>query len=225
MPTSDSNESADETETKTDTGIGAETETKTDTGIGAETESEELPDDVVDEAERLAHLERAAVDENEADAYAERRDDLLADHDFTSRIREDDDATLVLHPEEWRDDVAGVIRTDRIDDLSRAVEIPLEGTGDPDDWDAVDEHNRELVAQVRAEHGDVHGDNAAILADFVGNHYAKPIESLTGSELREFRTDYYVRNAWPSEEQRDAIDESIALVYEAAGESMPEFDS
>ncbi|RKD94826.1 DUF7108 family protein [Halopiger aswanensis] len=212
MPTSDSNGAADETDVETDA------------GIGAETASEELPDDVVDEAERLAHLERAAVDDNEAEAYAERRDDLLADHDFTSRIREEDDATLVLHPEEWHDDEAGVIRTDRIDDLSRAVEIPLEGTGDPDDWDDVDAHNRELAAAVREEYGDAHGANADILADFVGNHYAKPIESLTGSELREFRTDYYVRNAWPSEEQREVIDESIALVYETAGEPMPEFD-
>ncbi|AEH35499.1 DUF7108 family protein [Halopiger xanaduensis] len=213
MPTSDSNGSPDEPDGETDT------------GSGADTESDELPDDVVDDAERLAHLERAAVDDNEADAYAERRDDILEDHDFTSRIREEDDATLVLHPEEWHDDEAGVIRTDRIDDLSRAVEIPLEGTGDPDDWDDVDEHNRELVAAVREEHGDVHGANAETLADFVGNHYAKPIESLTGSELREFRTDYYVRNAWPSEKQQDVIDESIALVYDAADEPVPEFDS
>ena len=187
-------------------------------------ETEELPADVVDEAERLAELERAATDGNEAQAYAEHREDLLEDHAFTSRIRTEGDATLVLHPEEWHDESEGVVRTEHIDDISRAIEIPLEGTGDPDDWDSVDEHNRDLAARVREEHGDVHGDNADALADFVSNHYAKLIESLTGPELSEFRTEYFVRNAWPTEKQRAAIDESIRLVYETAGESVPEYD-
>ncbi|WP_049924609.1 DUF7108 family protein [Halopiger djelfimassiliensis] len=182
----------------------------------------ELPADVVDEAERLTRLERTATDENEAAAHERRRDRLLAEHDFTARVRDDGgDDVLVLHPEEWHED--GVIRTERIENISRAIEIPLEGTGDPDNWEAVDDHNRDLVAAVRAQHGDVHGENAAALADFVGNHYAKPIESLTAAELAEFRTEYFVRNAWPSEKQRDAIDESIRLVYETAGEPVPEF--
>jgi len=136
------------------------------------------------------------------------------------RCDDDGDDVLVLHPEEWHED--GVIRTDRIEDIDRAVEVPLEGTGDPDDWDDVDAHNRDLVATVRDAHGDVHGDNAAILADFAGNHYAKPIESLTGEELAEFRSEYLVRNAWPSEKQRDVIDESIELIFETAEEQVPE---
>lgn len=181
---------------------------------------EELPDDVVDEAERLTRLARTATDENERTARLERRDDLLAEHEFTARVRDEEDATLVLHPEEWHAD--GVIRTDRIEDVDRAIEIQLEGTEDPDDWRAVDERNRELVAEVRAAHGDVHGDNAVDLADFFGNHYAKPIESATATELEEFRTEYFVRNAWPSEHQRDAIDESIRLVFEVADEPHPE---
>ncbi|NGM69008.1 rnhA operon protein [Natronolimnobius sp. AArcel1] len=184
----------------------------------------ELPAEVVDEAERLTHLERAAVDDNEATAYADRREELLAEYDFTSRIRKEDDATLVCHPEEWHDDENGVIRTDRINDISRAVEIQLEGTEDPDDWAAVDAHNRDLADRVREAYGDVHGDNADTLADFLGNHYAKPLEYLTGLELSEFRTEYFVRNAWPSEEQRAAIDESIRLTYDAADESVPEYD-
>ncbi|SDR10217.1 DUF7108 family protein [Natronobacterium texcoconense] len=184
-------------------------------------ETESLPDDVVEEAERLTRLERTAVDENEAEAHAKRRDELLSDHEFTARIREDDgDDVLVLHPGEWTED--GVIRTDRIEDTSRAVEIPLEGTEDPDDWDEVDARNREIVAEVREHHGDVHGDNATALADFVGNHYAKPLESVTAEELAEFRMEYYVRNAWPSKEQRDVIDESIELIYETVGEPVPE---
>ncbi|SDJ61926.1 DUF7108 family protein [Natronorubrum texcoconense] len=187
------------------------------------TADEELPAEIVDEAERLTRLERTVSDEGEAQAHAERRDKLLDDHDFTFRIREDDgDDVLVLHPDEWHDDEAGVIRTDRIDDISRGVEIPLEGAADPDDWDAVETHNRDLVERVRERHGDVHGDNASLLADFVGNHYAKHIEDLAGAELREFRSEYFVRNAWPSDAQRDALEESITLVYETAGVSVPE---
>ena len=186
-------------------------------------ETDELPADVVDEAERLTRIARETPDENEAQARRKWRAELLAAHDFTARIRDDDgDDVLVLHPAEWRDEDAGVIRTDRIDDLSRAIEIPLEGAGDPDDWNEVEAHNRDLAERVRERHGDVHGDNAAALADFVGNHYAKRIEELTAAELREFRTDYFVRNAWPSEEQRDAIEESIALVYETADAPRPD---
>lgn len=189
-------------------------------GDGAASDETDLPRDVVDEVERLTRLKRTAVDDNEATAYEQRRDDLLDEHDFTSRIRDDDgDDVLVLHPEEWHED--GVIRTDRIEDIDRAVEIPLEGTGDPDEWDDVDAHNRELVAAVTEAHSDVHGDNAAILADFAGNHYAKPIESLTGDELAEFRTEYFVRNAWPSEKQQEVIDESIELIFETADKRVP----
>ncbi len=191
-------------------------------GDGAASDATDLPRDVVDEAERLTRLKRTAVDDNEATAYEERRDDLLEEHDFTSRIRDDDgDDVLVLHPEEWHED--GVIRTDRIEDIDRAVEIPIEGTGDPDEWDDVDAHNRELVAAVSESHGDAHGDNAAVLADFASNHYAKPIESLTDDELAEFRTDYFVRNAWPSDAQQEVIDESIELVFETADERVPNY--
>lgn len=182
--------------------------------------SGDLPDDVVDEAERLTRLARTATDENERAARLERRDDLLDEHEFTARVRDDEDATLVLHPAEWHED--GVIRTDRIEDIDRAIEIRLEGTEDPDDWQAVDERNRALAAAVRERHGDVHGDNADALAAFFGNHYAKPIASATPAELEEFRTEYFVRNAWPSAAQREAIEESIRLVFEAVDEPHPE---
>ena len=191
-------------------------------GDEAASDETDLPRDVADEVERLTRLKRTTVDDNEATAYEQRRDDLLDEHDFTSRIRDDDgDDVLVLHPEEWHED--GVIRTDRIEDIDRAVEIPLEGTGDPDEWDDVDAHNRDLVATVRDTHGDVHGNNAAILADFAGNHYAKPIESLTGDDLAEFCTDYFVRNAWPSDDQQEVIAESIELIFETADERVPNY--
>jgi len=184
----------------------------------------DLPREVVDEVERLTRLERTAVDENEIEAYESRRDELLDEHDFTSRIRDDDgDDVLVLHPDEWHED--GVIRTDRIEDIDRAAEIPLEGAENPDDWEAVDEHNRELVAAVRADHGDVHGDNAAMLADFAGNHYAKPMDALTGDELAEFQSEYVVRNTWPTEKQQDVLEESIELVLETAAGAVPDAQS
>lgn len=181
-----------------------------------------LPADVIEEAERLTRIARETPDENEATARRQRRDELLAPYDYTARIRDDDgDDVLVCHPAEWHDDAAGVIRTDRIDDLSRAVEIPLEGTGDPDEWDRIDAHNRDLAKRVRTRHGDVHGDTATALADFVSNHYAKRLEELTAAELREFREEYFVRNAWPSDDQRDVVDESIELVFEMANRSVP----
>ncbi|WP_339102952.1 rnhA operon protein [Haloterrigena salinisoli] len=206
----DSNESLD--------GTGADSDGGAD-GL----ETAELPADVIDEAERLTRIARETPDENEAQARRERRAALLADYGFAARVRDDDgDDVLVLHPAEWRDEDRSVIRTDRIDDLSRAVEIPLEGTGDPDDWNDVAAHNRDLAERVRERHGDVHGDNAATLADFASNHYAKRIEDLTDAELREFRTEYFVRNAWPSAGQREAIAESIALISETADSSVPD---
>lgn len=187
---------------------------------GSEDRDEPLPESVLERVERLTRLARGAIDENEAEAYRSRRERRLAAHDYVARVREDDGGdVLVCHPASWTDD--GVIRTDRIEDLTRAVEIPLEGAGDPEDWDALDSRNRELVAAVRADHGDVHGDNAAALADFAGNHYAKPIEALTHEELEEFLTEYVPRNAWPSREQRAALERSVQLVFEAADSPSP----
>lgn len=193
---------------------------RSDAGAPADgDDASELPSSVVDEAERLTRLAREASGD-ERDAYEHRREALLAGHDFAARVRTDDPGdVLVCYPAEWRED--GTVRTDRIDDLSRAVEVPLAGPGDPDDWDAVEAQNRELVAAVREAHGDVHGDNAAALADFMGNHCARPIESATSAELAEFRTEYFVRNAWPSDAQRATIDESIERVFETAGEPLP----
>ncbi|WP_290814455.1 rnhA operon protein [Halovivax sp.] len=203
---------------RTRAGAGREPETsgRATDGAGGET----LPDDVVDDAERLTRLAREAIDENERDAYRERRADLLAEHGYAARVREADD-TLVCHPAEWLAD--GTVRTDRIEDLSRAVEVSLSGPGDPDDWDALDARNRELVATVREEYGEIHGANADALADFMGNHYAKPIADATGAELEEFLGEYFVRNAWPSARQRATVGRSVALCFEAADEPVPSF--
>jgi len=179
----------------------------------------ELPQSVVDEAERLSRLAREVVDDAEADAYRERRADLVDEYDYDARVRTEGDETLVCYPQDWVED--GVVRTDRIEDTARAVEVPLSGPGAPDEWREVDEHNRELVEQVREAHGEVHARNATAFADFAGNHYAKPVESLTENEMQEFLDEYYPRNAWPSEEQTAVVEQSLELVYETAGERVP----
>jgi hypothetical protein len=181
----------------------------------------ELPESEIEEAERLTRLAREAVDDDERVAYREDRDERLAEHGFVARVRHEDARdVLVCHPEGWVED--GTVQPDRIDDLDRAVEVTLSGPGDPDEWAAVDERNRELVAEVKAEHGPVHGDNVEALADFMGNHYAKPIPEATGSELREFLGEYFPRNAWPSEEQRASVGESVELAFEVADEPVPD---
>jgi len=182
----------------------------------------ELPTDVIEEAERLTRLAREASEESERDAYLTRRAELLDDEEFEPRVRsEDSREVLVLHPAEWLDD--GTIRPDRIEDTDRAVEIPLTGPGDPDDWEAVHEHNAAVVEQVRENHGEPHADNARALADFMENHYARPIESATAAELAEFRTEYYPRNVWPTEEQREIVERSIEIVFETTDRRVPEY--
>ncbi|WP_439025572.1 DUF7108 family protein [Haloarchaeobius sp. DT45] len=184
-------------------------------------DTSELPQDVVEEAERLTRLAREAVDEGAIESYRERRADLLTDHEFTARVREDDPGeTLVLHPAEWVED--GLIKTDRIDDTSRAVEVSLSGPGEPEEWAAVDTYNRALVESVADAHGDVHASNASKLADFMGNHYARPMDTATSDELSEFLESYYPRNAWPTDEEKEVVETSLRLVFETAEKRVPD---
>jgi len=194
---------------------------------------DELPEDVTDEAERLTRLARDAVDD-EAAAYRQRRAELLAEHGYTARVRDADETppagttsgrgtttgegdVLVVHPAEWVED--GTIRVERIDDLARAVEIPLDGaTGE---WESVEAHNRELAEQVAQDHGEVHGANAHAFADFMGNHYARPVEGATRAQVAEFLDEYYPRNAWPSDAQRATVEASLEHLFAAAGVSNP----
>ncbi|RXK48469.1 DUF7108 family protein [Halorientalis pallida] len=178
-------------------------------------ESTEVPQDVLDEVERLTRLAREAVDEQEAAAYRERRADLLAEFDFRARVREDDTHdTLVLHPEEWVD--GGVVQMEAVEDVDRGIERPLGGPGDGEDWDAIAARNHAIAEAVAEDHGAVHGENATALAEFMNNHYAQPIDSATDDEIEEFVTEYFPRNAWPSEKQRDRIDRSVALTLDVA---------
>jgi hypothetical protein len=183
------------------------------------TADETVPEDVQEAAERLTRRAREAVDEREATAYREDREELLAEYGYTARVREEDRAVLVLHPAEWVE--GDTVRPDRIDDVDRGIEIPLEGPGEASEWEAVAEHNREIAEQVREEHGPDHGANAEALAEFCNNHYAKPIESLTEEERQEFLTDYYPRNVWPTDEQKAVVEESVGLAVDAASTGRP----
>jgi len=187
--------------------------------MGEGSSDEELPAEVIDEAERLTRRAREAVDPNEATIYLERRASLLAAHGFRARIREEDRDTLVLYPEEWVED--GTVRPGRIEDVDRGIERPLEGPGEADEWEVIEDHNRELAETVAEDHGPIHGDNAHALADFASNHYAKPVDDLTGEELEEFLEEYFPRNAWPSAEQREVVTESVRLVFAAADQPVP----
>ena len=180
------------------------------------TDEEELLDDVTARARTLTRRMREAIDDEERAAYREERAGLLAEHDYVSRVREDDTGeTLVLYPEEWVDD--GVVRVDRIEDTDRAIERSLSGVGSAD-WETVEAHNRAVAERVRAEHGEVHGGNAHAFADFMSNHYAKRVETATPEEREEFREEYLPRNAWPTEAQREAVERSLRLVEKAAVE-------
>jgi len=174
-----------------------------------------LPDDVLDRAETLTRRIRDAVDGNERSAYRRERADLLDAHGYNVRVREGETGeTLVLHPAEWVED--GTVRMDRVDDTDRAVERPLSGPGSGADWAEIDEHNRAVAARVRGRHGEVHGETASAFADFMSNHYAKPIERATPAEREEFRTEYFRRNAWPTDEQRDRLAASVRLTIDVA---------
>ncbi|SFL02657.1 hypothetical protein SAMN04487950_2029 [Halogranum rubrum] len=179
---------------------------------------QELPDDVVDEAERLTRLARNAVDDDEAAAYDRHREELLSEYGFTARIRGEDDV-LVLHPAEWVED--GAIRVERIDDTGRAVEVPLSAPGDEDDWEAVEAHNATLVERVADEHGEIHAANCRAFADFLGNHYVRRVEDTTAAEIDVFLSEYYPRNAWPSERQRDVVEQSLELLFEVVDVNVP----
>lgn len=178
----------------------------------------DLPHGAIDRAGELTRRARSATDDREAEAYRRERARLLAEHGFRARRkREDGRDALVLHPAEWIED--GRVRVDRVDDVSRGVEVVLSGTGD-DDWAAIDRHNRELAAAVRREHGERHGANAAAFADFAGNHH-KRVEETTAEEVREFLTEYFPRNAFPSDDQRAVVSESLSLLFEAADREPP----
>ncbi|WP_299233706.1 DUF7108 family protein [Natronomonas sp.] len=178
-------------------------------------ETNRPPPDAIDRAVRLTRRARSATDESEREAYLEDRSALLSEYSYAARTRSDGGGeTLILYPTEWLED--GTVVLEAVTDTDRAIERSLSGPGTGDDWGEIDEHNRAVARTVRERHGDVHGDTADAFATFMSNHYAKPIEAATPGERDEFRTEYFRRNAWPSDEQRAELDRSVELVLDAA---------
>jgi hypothetical protein len=178
----------------------------------------DLPTDVRDGAERLTRLARRASDEAEAAAYERDRDERLAEHGFVARVREADD-TLVLHPAAWLED--GTVRIDRIEDTDRAVELPLSGSGEPDEWETVATHNADVVDAVEAAAGPIHAANARAFAEFMGNHHARRVEAATAAEIKGFLNEYYPRNVWPSDREREVVEQSLAHVFAVTATDAP----
>jgi len=177
------------------------------------TRTPDIPAAAVDEAERLTRLAREAADTAETERYRERRGELAAEFGYTARVREADE-TLVLYPAEWM--AAGTAQLDRIEDTNRAVEVSLSGPGDADRYREVAEKNDAVVEAVRERTESVHAETAHSLAAFMSNHYVRPIHEATPEMYEEFRTEYFHRNAWPSDTQRDALAESLERIKSVA---------
>jgi hypothetical protein len=172
----------------------------------------DLPATVVDRAEYLTRRARETRDEAAADRARTEREDMLAEHGYAARLREEENrAVLVCYPAEWLEE--GTAALARIDDTDRAIERPLSGPTDAD-WEDVAARNDEIVETVRAEYGDVHAANARALAEYAGNHHATTIGRLTDEQLDHFREEYYPRNVWPAEEEAAVLPESITAVEE-----------
>ena len=116
----------------------------------------------------------------------------------------------MLYPQSWL--VDGIAQVDQIDDTDQAIEISLSGPATGADWEDVETTNQAIIDTVREEHGRIHAKNIRAFADFMGNHYLKPVADATRDERREFLDDYYTRNAWPSEEEAAVVSESIRLL-------------
>ncbi len=174
----------------------------------------DIPADAVAEAERLTRLAREATDPAAARSYRDRRDALADVHDYTPRLREEDD-TLVLYPSEWVE--GGTVRFERIEDTDRAVEVSLSGPGDADRYREVAAYN-DVVAEAVAEtvETEAHAENARRFATFMSNHYVRPVDEATPETRAEFREEYLPRNGWPSDDQLAVVEKSLAVIAEVA---------
>lgn len=178
----------------------------------------ELPEDAIEAAERLTRLARRVGDESEAEVYRQQRAETLAEHDYTARVREEDE-TLVLYPEEWLED--GTVVLDRIEDTDRAVEVPLSTASGEGSWDEIEAHNAALVEAVAEAYGDRHARNARAFADFMGNHYLARVDDATDDHIAEFVTEYYPRNAWPDKKQREVVETSLEYLSSVSEADCP----
>lgn len=179
----------------------------------------ELPDDVVEKAVELS--QKAHHPNFSTDRFEQERDELLAGYGFKTRVRDDDSLGLVLvcYPAEWISD--GVVQLSQVEDTDRAVERPLFPTETDDEWSEIHGHNQTVVSRIREDYSDVHGDNVQAFADFMSNHYKRRVESASTREVEEFVSEYFPRNAWPSDTQKERIEKSLRLVFIETDSTVP----
>lgn len=179
-----------------------------------------LPESVVATAEQLTRQAEASEDPDARRPFIEERDRLLGAYGYAAWLRKDDrSAVLVCYPARWVQE--GTVRFEEVDDLDRAVERPLWPTGDEEDYEQVAAHNRRVVERVHARAGGVHAANAEAFAVFMSNHYVRRVDEATSRHVTEFLDEYYPRNAWPTEEERATITESLRLVFEVVDQPPP----
>jgi len=162
-----------------------------------------LPDSAV---ETVATLTRRARRGDEG-AIAE-RDALLDRHGYAASIEND---ALRLYPADWGVDSS--IDTDQFS-TDAVVRIQL----GRDDLDAIAPSNRPAADRVADQYGDPHGATADAFATYMNNHHAARIDAATKRQVERFRDEYFVRNVWPTAEQRSCIDDSLDHVFDVATE-------
>lgn len=174
--------------------------------------TEDLPTRIRERAIMVGR--RVAMGSAESSALEE----LLAPYGYRPRIRDDGgDTVLVCYPREWEND--GDISTAAIDDVGRAIEMPLTGAAERE-WETVAEENRNVVEAVAERYGDVHVANVHAFATFMDNHRARPIAQATDADVTEFLAEYYPRNVWPSAAEAAVIEDSVRIAREVAAELL-----
>ncbi len=167
----------------------------------------EFADDAVERVRELTRRIRAGDDRATSDDLHRRRERLLAAMDAHLHVRDDDPPVLVLYPDAWVDD--GTVHPERIDDRSRAREVPLEPEPASAGWGAVMETNMAVAEAVTERHGPDHGANAVALAEYLSNHHCRLIDDATEAELQTFLREYYPRNVWPTPHQAAIVRTSV----------------
>jgi hypothetical protein len=148
-----------------------------------------------------------------------RRDDRLARHGYRARVREDRDGpVLVCYPDSWIED--GTVRPSAVESTADAIERPLWGEAEAA-WDAIAAHNRALAETVGERHGQVHAANVAAFGTYLANHHEARIEHATATQVETFLAEYFPRNAWPSDEQRATVENSLEYVFELVDPPAP----
>ena len=154
--------------------------------------------------EHLRRLGQALLD---GEDLADDIDRIVGDAGYRWRMREAD-STMVCVPITWFEDE--VIVPERVD---TADAIEIECAPSAAGYDAVAAANAEVAAAVGAAYGAAHGENAAIIARFMTAHLRRPIASMTEADRVAF-SEFYLRNAWPSDDAKEVIDQSVKITRE-----------